>query len=164
MCNKAKLKALLCNRRAWTKSLSYGVLTILGVALFSSQLSIVVSETNSHPAHYFLHVKHLKPRLNDYTLSYSTWLGKKMVKQIIGIEGDFVWVNQLDEVFINDRLVGFAHPCGSDARALSPVPMQTIPEGFVFLYSPHRGSFDSRYQQLGLVPVSKLEGRAFPLW
>jgi len=163
MCIKT-LKALVCNHKAWTKGFVYCGLTVLCVGLLSSQLSIVVSETDSHPVHYFLNFKHLKPRLNDYTLADSAWAGKKIIKQIIGIDGDFVWCNGLNEVFVNDRLVGFTHPCGLDGRALTPIQMQIIPEGTVFLYSPHRSSFDSRYAQLGLVPVSKLEGRVFPLW
>jgi hypothetical protein len=38
-----------------------------------------------------------------------------------------------------------------------------IPEGQVFLYSPHPKSFDSRYQEVGLVQVSDLEGTAIAI-
>ncbi|MFM7857631.1 MAG: S26 family signal peptidase [Flammeovirgaceae bacterium] len=39
-----------------------------------------------------------------------------------------------------------------------------MPKGFVFLYAPHAKSFDSRYAQVGLVPVNQLQGRLKALW
>ena len=51
----------------------------------------------------------------------------------------------------------------SDGRRLYATPAQTIPKEYVFLYSGHIQSFDSRYQELGLVPLSKLQGLVVPL-
>jgi Signal peptidase, peptidase S26 len=48
---------------------------------------------------------------------------------------------------------------GNDTITLTAIKPQVIPEGRVFLHSTHPKSFDSRYQEVGLVAVSDLEGK-----
>jgi type IV secretory pathway protease TraF len=51
----------------------------------------------------------------------------------------------------------------NSGNGITPTQDQVIPEGQVFLYSPHPKSFDSRYQEVGLVQVSDLEGTAIAI-
>lgn len=129
----------------------------------SHYIRVIVSETDSLPQHYFLHLPTWQPGLNEYTLLYSPWYGKKIIKQIIGVEADELWYDEDQCLWLNQRKIGKAKPRSQDNRALTPIPAQIIPQGFVFVYSEHPSSFDSRYQELGLVPLSKLEGRVIPL-
>ncbi len=105
----------------------------------------------------------MKPKKQDYTLVYSPWYQGKIIKQIIGLEGDVISVNDRGEVWVNHKRVGIPCALASDGSALMPIEPQIIPEGRVFLYSAHLRGFDSRYQELGLVPSASLEGWVIPL-
>ena len=139
------------------------VLAILSVGLFSQYVHFVVSETDSLPQHYFIHLPKMKPKKQEYTLVYSPWTQGNIIKQIIGVAGDLIAVNAQGEVLVNQKEAGIPHPFASDGSVLTPMKAQIIPEGYVFLYSPHPRGFDSRYQELGLVLYARLEGWVIPL-
>lgn len=145
------------------KALGCFVLAFLSVGIFHSYVHFVVSETDSLPQHYFIHLPKMKPKKQDYTLVYSPWYRGNIIKQIIGVEGDVVNVNQKGEVLVNQKKVGIPYRLASDGSLLTPMNAQTIPKGYVFLYSPHPRGFDSRYQELGLVHYARLEGWVIPL-
>ncbi len=138
-------KKMLKDREA-PKALACFVLAFLSVALFNHYAHFLVSESDSLSQHYFIHLPKLKPQKQDYTLVYSPWTQGHIIKQIIGVEGDVVAVNEKGEVFLNQKRVGIPHPFASDGTVLTPMKAQTIPKGYVFLYSPHPRGFDSRYQ------------------
>lgn len=160
---KSRLAFLKCPV-TWLKGGYCFVMTFLCVAVFQTQVHFLISETDSQPAHYFLAFPKIRPQLNDYTVVYSPWLQQKIVKKIIGVAGDFIWFNQQWECFVDENRVGSFERVASDGRPLTPIESQTIPEGRVFLYGPHSRSFDSRYQELGLVRSSDLQGKVIPLW
>ncbi len=161
--NKSRF-AFLKSPASWMKGVQYFAITFLCMAYLNTQVHFCISETDSLPQHYFVHFPNLKPKLNDYTLVHSPWLNQKIIKKIIGVEGDFIWFNQDWECYVDTKLVGPLHRMGSDKRTLHPIESQTIPEDQVFLYGSHPYSFDSRYEELGLVPLSSLQGRVIPLW
>lgn len=136
----------------------FGVILILSFCV-----QIVVSETDSHSKHYFLHLKFYKPGLSNHSLVYSEWYGKKIIKKIVGVEGDKIWYDQTHCLWVGNQRIGFQKPISKDMRALTPIEGQVIPKGYAFVYSEHQSSFDSRYQELGLVPVTGLEGFIVPL-
>lgn len=43
-------------------------------------------------------------------------------------------------------------------------PSKTIPEGYLFVAGDNPQSFDSRYAEFGLVPISKIWGKAVCTW
>lgn len=139
---------------------------ILGFGLIlalSRNLQLIISETDSHPKHYFLHFPHIKANLNDFVILTSDWYGKKIIKQIIGLEGDKIWYDAEQCLWVNDKRIGFLKSKSKDSRFLTPLATQVIPKGYVFVYSEHESSFDSRYKELGLIPISSLEGKVLPL-
>lgn len=133
------------------------------VFLISKQIHFLISETDSIPQHYFLQILKIKPEINDYTVVFSDWYHGKIIKKIIGVTGCRIWYDQNNQMFVNDFKVGVPLSVAADGRSLHPTPAQIIPQGYVFLYSEHIKSFDSRYQELGLVPLSKLQGLVIPL-
>lgn len=151
----------------WIKKLRRFLIICLGVFLIthylSSHINILHNYTDSLPQRYFIHFLKVKPKKNEYTVAYSDWLKENIIKQIIGVAGDNIHITPKGEIYINDFKVGRAYAHASDGRPLTAVISQKIPPGYVFLYSPHIRSFDSRYQELGLVPEQKLKGRALPL-
>ena len=159
-------------KRATMKRVTYlnflaGVLGFgLGVgaiAGFCSQANFLISETASLPQHYFLQLRNLNPKPKHYTAVFNPWYGQKVVKQILGIDGDRVWYDSKGVLYVNEQMVGVPQLRATDGRRLTPLDAQIIPQGFVFLYAKHAQSFDSRYQEFGLVATSSLEGRVIPL-
>lgn len=51
-----------------------------------------------------------------------------------------------------------------DGKPLNPLEISIVPEGCVFVAGEHPRSFDSRYQEFGLVHQSHVMGRALQLW
>lgn len=141
-----------------------GFLLGFGLILALSQnLQLIISETDSHPKHYFLHFPHIKANLNDFVILNSDWYGKKIIKQIVGLDGDRIWYDAEQCLWINDKRIGYLKSKSKDSRLLTPLEAQIIPKGYVFVHSDHESSFDSRYQELGLIPISSLEGKVLPL-
>ena len=52
----------------------------------------------------------------------------------------------------------------SRGQPLYPVENLTVHLGFVYVEGDDPRSFDSRYQEFGLVKVEHIIGRTFPLW
>jgi conjugal transfer pilin signal peptidase TrbI len=86
-----------------------------------------------------------------------------VAKQIVGLPGDEVIVRD-HNLYLNDKQLGFILDHSKSGKKFNPIQEGKIPEGFVFLYAPHVDSFDSRYQEFGLVPVERLEEVLWPLF
>jgi hypothetical protein len=149
-------------KECYTFSVSF-LCTFIFMAILISQVRFLISETDSLPQHYFLHFPNLKPKVQQYTVLSNAWYEGKIIKKITGIAGDKLWFNEKNELFINQLRVGKPFKVTPDGRALTAIQAQIIPKGYVFLSSEHPKSFDSRYQELGLVPLSQLEGLVIPL-
>lgn len=147
----------------WKESFIYFTLGFLLVFIFSYYIRFLISETDSLAYHFFLHLPHVSPKKGDLTMVESDWYQKKIVKKIIGISGDCIHIKPSGEVFVNQEKIGFPKKIAADGRNLKPINPQQIPAGYVFLHSNHPSSFDSRYQELGLIPVSSLQGLVIPL-
>lgn len=84
------------------------------------------------------------------------------VKRIVGVAGDRV-ENRDGRIFVAGELVGVAKTVASDGSPLTAIESIEIPPGHVFVAGEHRDSFDSRYQEIGLVPESRFVGKAAPV-
>lgn len=131
-----------------------------GIAYF---YEILYSRTPSWPYSHFLHLKRVTPHKGDLTAFWHEMRGQKLIKKIIGVPGDKVTKDSEGVIWVNDQKIGKPFSFGSDGKSLHAIEPQTIPEGFVFVYSPHEQSFDSRYQEVGLIPISALMGKVIPL-
>ena len=138
-------------------------LGLAAIAGFCSQANFLISETASLPQHYFLQLRHLKPKCYHYTAVFNPWYGQKVIKQILGIDGDRIWYDSKGVLYVNEQMVGIPQTRATDGRRLTSIDAQTIASGLVFLYAKHAQSFDSRYQEFGLVAIAELEGRVIPL-
>ena len=127
-------------------------------------VKFVKSYTDSLPQHYFLQLPNTSPKKRDLTLVYNDFYKGNLIKQIIGVAGDHVWYDQEQRLWVNDQCVGSCRLNTDSGKKLTAISSQVIPEGYVFLYAPHSESFDSRYQEVGLVPVTQLQGKLIALW
>jgi conjugal transfer pilin signal peptidase TrbI len=86
-----------------------------------------------------------------------------LVKQIKGVPGDSI-------SYKDGHIVVDSFDCGvplpkspRSGIELHPIQEGIIPQGFVYVYAPHQESFDSRYEEFGLVKIEDLEEVAWPL-
>jgi conjugal transfer pilin signal peptidase TrbI len=153
----------LLNLKAVIRSFGYFIGSICLVFIASQNLRFLISETDSVSQHYFIQVFRLPAKLNNYTVVWSDWYHGLIIKKIIGVAGSKVWFKD-GKLFVNNVQVGSYKNIATDGRILHPIAAQLIPHGYVFLAANHPQSFDSRYQELGLVAIDKLQGRVFPLF
>jgi len=150
-----------------TYRISYGAFTFLivflGVGLSTKYIHILVSNTDSLPHHYFVHLPHATPKKGDLSVISSTWVQQNIIKIIIGTEGDRLTYDDDGCLWVNDHKVGKPYGVSVTGRPLHPISSGIIPKGYVFVYAPHVRSFDSRYEELGLVHKAFLQGKAIGL-
>ena len=161
-------------KNQWFKGLC-GFLLVLGVtSQISNHVGLIYSKTNSLPYHLFLHLKNVDPLRGHYTCFHSPWYGKKVIKKVVGMEGDILSYDhsgalQLETLDINSLWLGRQLKIGrpkkqsKDGRILTPIKRGIIPKGMVFVSGEHERSFDSRYEELGLIPAKDLQGRLIAL-
>jgi conjugal transfer pilin signal peptidase TrbI len=144
--------------------LKSAALGFVGVALVAYMCELLYSSSSSWPQRYFLHLKRITPHKGDLTVFWHSTRSKKLLKQIVGQGGDMVHYDAQGNLWVNQQKIGKPHPQDSKGQVLQPLKPQAIPRDHVFVYSPHDQSFDSRYQEVGLVPVSALQGKVIALW
>jgi conjugal transfer pilin signal peptidase TrbI len=159
--NPMRIRLKACFKKS---SLKKGVISFAGVfvmvGMVSEQVHVIKSSTDSLPKHYFVQLTQITPKKGDCTVVYNPFYGGRLIKKILGAGGDRIHTDASGELWVGQKRVGKVYPQTGDGRKLTPIPNQVIPEGQVFLYSPHPKSLDSRYQEVGLVPMSECEGIA----
>lgn len=110
------------------------------------------------------------------SLPYSVFF---VVKNMPAHKGDFVSLKGHQTKYFKDTtftkrvdgIAGDTVSCGAQLKSktkhgkpLTELCTHVIPEGFVYVKADHPDSFDSRYQEFGLVQKDHVFGRAFPLW
>ncbi len=89
--------------------------------------------------------------------------GIHITKRVFGVRGDLVKTVK-DVVFINGKPIGHAKSKTQKGYPLTPLNIKVIPKNFIFVAGDHKDSFDSRYQEFGLVDIKNIEGKVVPLW
>ncbi len=74
-----------------------------------------------------------------------------------GVAGDEVIIKDRD-FYINDQRIGTAKPTSLKNLSLEMSPAGVIPQDFYFAYTPHLDSYDSRYQEIGLIDEKNIIG------
>lgn len=124
-------------------------------ALSFTELNI--NRTKSLPYSVFLTVKGLPYKEGDFVTirNHSTRYFSDIcfTKRVEGMEGDKT------APLLTDLKTHTKH-----SKPLTPLKAKTIPAGYVFVKANHPRSFDSRYEEFGLVAADSIIGKAFPLW
>lgn len=81
-----------------------------------------------------------------------------MIKQVKGVPGSRLYQDAQNKLWVDDFCVGTIRKTTSTGKPLSPITASVVPEGYVFVYASHDRSFDSRYQEMGLVPIVAIQG------
>ena len=85
------------------------------------------------------------------------------LKTVRGVPGMAVTVGPDRTVFLDGVRVGRAKSHAQDGRPLEPIEPGVIPPGHYYLFADHADSHDSRYAEIGLVPRTRILGRAIAM-
>lgn len=103
--------------------------------------------------------KPLKSIAKEYEFSENvTW-----TKQVLGVPGDVVTCHDRD-FYINGQYSATAKTHSLKGEPLKIGSTGTINEGQYYVSTPHKDSFDSRYEKMGWLDKSQIIGVAYPLW
>lgn len=140
--------------KTWQKSLFIMLISFGSLGLFFQFTELGVNRTKSLPYQYFLIVKGLSFEKGDLVSirgHQAKYIGElNLIKRVVGVAGDE----------IEPLLVGLKNQT-KKGEPLTPLAIKVIPEGYVFVNADHKHSYDSRYEEFGLVSVETIHGRAF---
>lgn len=135
----------------------------LVVLMLISQFVIVRwNVSNSLPGRMFIGTTWtFTPKRGDLVSFDHPKFGAPIAKVVVGVAGDMVTiingrvlVNGVDRGIVLDKSPRTGKP-------LTSIEPGIIPDGYVYVWAPHPESFDSRYQDIGLIHISRVKER---LW
>ena len=88
------------------------------------------------------------------------WLSP-LIKTVVALPGQWVEIGRTVTIDRHRLPRSMLQPLDGSGRVLTPAAGGVVPPGMVFLHSPYRGSYDSRY--FGPVPASGVLGLAEPV-
>lgn len=128
-----------------------------------SPFGIRINVSDSLPYRLFISRK-LETVRRDAYVSFFIKEGRyPLVKQIVGIPGDQV-ENVSGSVFVNGKDRGKVLEKTPSGNIVSPINCKKIPEGHVFVSASHENSFDSRYNEFGLIPIDQIQEELWPVF
>lgn len=155
MTNKIK-KAILINTCI--------LVVVLGI---NAKTSLLINKSESVPGKVFLLIKgknFVKGDLvgiRNFDTAYTT--SRHLTKKIAGTPGDRIIVKN-DMVYINQVPQAQIKHKTKDGFPLTPIKLKVIPQHKYFVVTAHKDSFDSRYQEFGLVGEENIEGKVYLIW
>ena len=158
------------NRGWWRIAAFAGVigLAALGKAVGSWERSwyVTFNWTDSLPHWAYVIDRGAEPVVGDYIDFWPPenpyYEGISFVKQVIAGPGD--QVDCVGRRFLKDgTVIAIAKEVSQAGDPLSLGPCGRVPDGHFFVTTPHKDSFDSRYGEIGYVPLARVRGVARPV-
>ena len=152
-----------------TKRTGSYIILLAGVILFIApfKTAVLFNKSDSLPHKIYFLAKGSSWEKGDlvaiknFTTSYTK--DQHFTKKIVGVAGDVVTIEG-EHVLVNGikhaRLKGKT----KSNKKLTPTIAQTIPQQYFFVIAEQNDSFDSRYQEFGLVRENYIEGKVYPIW
>jgi conjugal transfer pilin signal peptidase TrbI len=134
--------------------------------LLQANYEVVINHSESLPIHFVLIEKGQIPtKLNQIFVfkvrnnPHYKMQEMNFIKLVGGFAGDKIETNGRD-FYVRGKFIGTAKTQSLKGLPLEMSKMGTIPEHTFFAYTPHIDSFDSRYQDLGLIDEKDIIGTA----
>ena len=144
-----------------------GLMLVYGYC--SHTFILVMNTTKSLPYQFFVLKKQgcpcaETPQKDTYVLFTHAKTQISMIKQVKGVPGSVIRLDAFKKLWVDDFCVGVVRETTSTGKPLSPINERLVPPGSVFVYATHERSFDSRYQEMGLVPISAIQGTGMAIY
>lgn len=145
---------------------------IIGFAIFGylqHHYQLLVNRTPSLPYHYYLLKK------GDQQIHYGDFVafkwhggmgydaGVTMVKVATALPGDYV-DRRGQDFYLHGERVAHAIASTRTGKAINATEAGVVPANSLFVLASNPISIDSRYADFGLVRMSEVIGRAYPIW
>ena len=122
-----------------------------------------LTATPSLPYRFFIFYKrnepsHQIPGIDAYVLFYHKAVQTPVIKQVKGLPGASLRYDEKGQLWVDDFYVGKPHATSRTGKKVNCIQPGIIPEGYIFVFAPHDRSFDSRYEDFGLIPIQSVQG------
>ena len=145
----------------------YTILFALSLCALFCKYSFAVNTDESSQYTLFLVEKGKLPKkANDYIVFHAPKNSRyktQFVKKIAGMPGDKVSVIG-KSFFISGKFIGTAKDTDSNGNSVEILKSVVIPKASYFVYSTKENSYDSKYEEIGLIPSSAIVGRAISIF
>lgn len=132
---------------------------LFGYGLLEQHIYFVKALTDSLDHHWFVLDKNKtldSIQIGDYIHFKNARLNCWVIKKVVGKEGDLISIKD-GEVNVNAEKLKLVHQ-DSQGKKLKALKNMVIPKGCFFVRGTHEKSFDSRYEDFGLVAYSDIKG------
>jgi conjugal transfer pilin signal peptidase TrbI len=134
------------------------------ILVFRDYFLIVHNKSVSLSARWFVIAKGHIPQKNQIfafrVLSPNSYKPDEIFIKIVGgVAGDKIITKERD-FYINDKFIGTAKTISLQGQPLMISNAGVIPSNHYFAYTPHKDSYDSRYQEIGLINEAQIIGTA----
>jgi conjugal transfer pilin signal peptidase TrbI len=149
------------------------VLVVSGFYLFNHEYGLAVNESDSLPGSLFLIKKHSFPEEKGQYIAFKYIKHDEgfapnempLLKIVTGIEGSVV-EKIGNDFYVDGNHVGFAKLYTQKGLPINSLPIEkmTIPANKYWATGTHVDSFDSRYNDIGLIDKAQVIGKAWLLF
>lgn len=139
------------------------VLLFVVTSMISLPYGLRINQTNSLPYKLFFSKPIDKIAPNTYVMFNHPASPIPLVKCVIGVPGDQISREEAT-VLVNNKAVGKCLEHSPSGKILTPIEPGNIPKGFIFVCATHPESFDSRYQEFGLINIEAVKEILWPLF
>ena len=151
--------------REWIVSIAGAIILALIIRTFIVELYIVdgpsMRPTLQHEERlvvnkFIYHVRN--PQHGEVVIfRYPRDPSRDFIKRVIGVGGDTVEIKE-GHVYVNDEIIREDYIL---EKTRTEYPKTTVPEGTIFVLGDNRGnSDDSRFPDVGFVPLNNVKGKA----
>lgn len=151
--------------REWIVSIAGAIILALIIRTFIVELYIVdgpsMRPTLQHEERlvvnkFIYHVRN--PQHGEVVIfRYPKDPSRDFIKRVIGVGGDTVEIKE-GHVYVNDEIIREDYIL---EKTRTEYPKTTVPEGTIFVLGDNRGnSDDSRFPDVGFVPLNNVKGKA----
>lgn len=157
------LWALKALQRRLSQIMATGCLGLI-LTFLLTQTHLTINQTPSLSYRAFICIKRVKPKKGDFVSicdhPTSYFEGIHYTKRLMGLPGDRIHFKG-NRLYVEDILIGPLHKTTRNSHRLHPNKTTLVPQGHVFVSGDHPRSFDSRYEEFGLVKQEHIKGRCF---
>ncbi len=145
---------------------------ITGVVSFKNRYLIIHNKSTSLSAKWFVIAKGKLPQ-KDQIFAFKAKenpaykKGEIFIKIVGGVAGDQIitkerdfYIISQDQISHSKQFIGTAKTTSLKGQPLTMLDTGTIPKNHYFAFTPHKDSYDSRYQEIGLINETEIIGTA----